>query len=68
MTFFATLWSLWKERNDITFNNKNSKPEEIEEKIKTRIALWIKNKIYIPGVDVEDIKGNLDGVRRLDIG
>ncbi|KAI8542071.1 hypothetical protein RHMOL_Rhmol08G0110300 [Rhododendron molle] len=65
--FYATLWSIWIARNDIIFNNKDVDRNQVEELIKTRTALWIKAKFDIKVYTVEDIKRNLDGVRRLKI-
>ncbi|XP_058215516.1 uncharacterized protein LOC131326672 [Rhododendron vialii] len=65
--FYATLWSIWIARNDAIFNNKIVDCNHLEELIKSRAAMWIKAKFDIKVYTVEDIKSNLDGVRRLVI-
>ncbi|KAI8563077.1 hypothetical protein RHMOL_Rhmol03G0085300 [Rhododendron molle] len=65
--FYATLWSIWLVRNDVIFKNIVVDRNQMEELIKTRAALWIKAKFDLKGYTVEDIKRNLDSVRRLII-
>lgn len=47
--FYATIWSIWIERNHIIFRNKVCEEGALVESIKTKAALWIK-----AGYDLKD--------------
>lgn len=40
----ATLWSIWKMRNEFIFQNKGLNWEELADLIKLRVAFWVKSK------------------------
>jgi hypothetical protein len=42
--WFATIWVLWKERNDRIFHNTVSSPITLIEKVKLHSFLWLKSK------------------------
>jgi len=42
--WFASVWILWKERNDCVFNNTVSTPFTLIEKVKMTYFLWLKSK------------------------
>lgn len=65
--FYAVIWSIWKARNDLIFNNKASTWEEITELVKIRVALWIKGLNDLRIYSVNDFLGNLDAIRRIKI-
>ena len=41
-SFMVIVWSIWKERNERTFNKKSSSLTEIQDLILLRLAWWIK--------------------------
>ncbi|KAI8558470.1 hypothetical protein RHMOL_Rhmol04G0096400 [Rhododendron molle] len=55
-TFFATMWSLWLARNDYVSNNASSGAGVVGERIKARVAMWIKAKFNIKVYTVEVFK------------
>jgi len=42
--WFASVWVIWKERNNRTFNNVTLHPSVLLEKVKLNSFLWIKSK------------------------
>ncbi|KAI8542225.1 hypothetical protein RHMOL_Rhmol08G0121700 [Rhododendron molle] len=53
-TFFSTLWSLWLVQNEFVFNNAIVTVGEVVEKVKSRVAKWVKAKFNIKVYTVED--------------
>jgi hypothetical protein len=44
--WFATVWAIWKERNNRAFQNTVSDPSVLAEKVKLTSFLWLKsNKV-----------------------
>jgi len=41
--WFATVWAIWKERNNRVFQNKVSVPSVVVEKVKLISFLWLKS-------------------------
>ncbi|KAJ0455099.1 hypothetical protein HanIR_Chr15g0747381 [Helianthus annuus] len=37
-------WCIWKERNDVFFNQKRCSPQDIIGEIKSRGFAWVKNR------------------------
>ncbi|KAI8533176.1 hypothetical protein RHMOL_Rhmol11G0276700 [Rhododendron molle] len=64
-TFFATLWSLWLVRNEFVFNNATVTVGEVVEKVKSRVAMWVKYDIKV--CTVEEFKIVLDRNRLLKV-
>lgn len=57
--FYSVIWSLWKARNDLNFNNAVTEWElTTTDLAKIRVALWIKGLNNITDYSVEDFKGN----------
>jgi hypothetical protein len=42
--WFASVWVIWKERNNRVFNNASSSPSVLLEKVKLNSFLWLKSK------------------------
>jgi hypothetical protein len=42
--WFASVWVVWKERNNCAFNNAVSNPSTLLEKVKLHSFLWLKSK------------------------
>ena len=42
--WFASVWVIWKERNNRVFNNVVSTPAVLLEKVKLNSFLWLKSK------------------------
>jgi hypothetical protein len=42
--WFATVWVIWKERNNHVFQNTISDPSMLVEKVKLNSFLWLKSK------------------------
>ena len=42
--WFASVWVIWKERNNRIFNNVTLHPSVLLEKVKLNSFLWIKSK------------------------
>ncbi|XP_058192206.1 uncharacterized protein LOC131309615 [Rhododendron vialii] len=55
-SFFATLWSLWLVRNEHVFNNTMVTAEVVVDKVKTRVAMWVKAKFDIKMYTMEEFK------------
>ncbi|KAG5562957.1 hypothetical protein RHGRI_005633 [Rhododendron griersonianum] len=51
---FAVLWSLWRMRNEHTFQNKVLNWNEVVELIKLRIAFWVKSKWFESDYSITD--------------
>jgi exo-beta-1,3-glucanase (GH17 family) len=66
-SFFATLWSLWLVRNEYVFNNATLAVGVVVEKVKARVAMWVKAKFDVKVYSVEEFKVFLDGIRRLKL-
>ena len=41
--WFATIWAIWKERNNRVFRNMVSTPYSLLEKVKVNSFLWLKS-------------------------
>ncbi|KAJ0929050.1 hypothetical protein HanRHA438_Chr04g0200691 [Helianthus annuus] len=50
----TALWVLWKNRNDVTFNNKQANVARIKEEIRTYGFLWVKNRAKCNDLSWED--------------
>ncbi|KAI8558471.1 hypothetical protein RHMOL_Rhmol04G0096400 [Rhododendron molle] len=50
------MWSLWLARNDYVSNNASSGAGVVGERIKARVAMWIKAKFNIKVYTVEVFK------------
>ncbi|KAL4580730.1 hypothetical protein LXL04_016932 [Taraxacum kok-saghyz] len=44
----SAIWSIWKARNEITFNNKTTSPSVVAEEIKHNSFFWVKNRGKMP--------------------
>jgi len=44
LIWFATVWEIWKERNNMLFNDKECSTSQIVDKIKLLIFMWLKAK------------------------
>ncbi|XP_028085475.1 uncharacterized protein LOC114286504 [Camellia sinensis] len=64
----AVFWSLWKQRNEITFGDSHVDFKKLCELIKTRIALWF--RAYSPSFcySVNDLVFNLQSVNLILAG
>lgn len=66
--FYSVIWSLWKARNDLNFNNAVTEWElTTTDLAKIRVALWIKGLNNITDYSVEDFKGNHEAIRRMTV-
>ncbi|KAI8564690.1 hypothetical protein RHMOL_Rhmol03G0201200 [Rhododendron molle] len=54
-------------RNDYIFNRATTQASEVAELVKSRVVMWIKAKFDIKIYTVEDFKGYLDGIRKVEI-
>lgn len=54
-------------RNSLVFNGVVPRVEDIGDLIKTRVAMWIKVKFELKVYIVDDFKGFLDGIRKIEI-
>lgn len=67
ISFYAVLWLLWLERNQIVFRNKVVEIGELVDRIKTTIAIWTKAAYKLNEYSVEDFKRCLSGIRKLKL-
>lgn len=44
--WFASVWEIWKERNNRLFNGKDCSIMQVVEKIKSHTFMWLKNKFH----------------------
>lgn len=58
----ATLWSIWKLRNEHIFQDKDICWEELVDLIKIRVAFWVKSKGNHDGYSVNDFIFNLKSI------
>lgn len=58
----ATLWSIWKLRNEHIFQGKSLNWEELVELIKIRVALWIRPKWEHKEYSINDFIFNLSSI------
>lgn len=65
--FYAIIWSIWIERNDILFRNKAFDERVLVETIKTKIAIWLKACYNLKEYSMEDIKRCIQGVWKLKV-
>jgi hypothetical protein len=42
--WFATVWEIWKERNNRVFNDKKCSIQQVVDKIKSTTFMWLKGK------------------------
>lgn len=67
MLFFAALWTIWLERNNIVFNDKEFSRGDLLPLIICRVSTWIKAK----GLDIPysftDMLRSSEGLKRLSI-
>ena len=61
-TFFAVSWSLWKLRNGIIFQQKQTDQAMLCNSIKWRVALWSKGWKEALPYSVEEIVHNLASI------
>ncbi|KAJ0599753.1 hypothetical protein HanIR_Chr03g0108551 [Helianthus annuus] len=47
----TTMWALWNERNNRSFEGKSRRPIEVVEIIKTTSYFWIRNRSKIKNID-----------------
>ncbi|AES97573.1 hypothetical protein MTR_5g056220 [Medicago truncatula] len=45
--WFASVWVVWKERNNRAFNNAASSPSTLLENVKLNSFLWLKSKLPV---------------------
>jgi len=43
--WFATVWEIWKERNNRVFNEKQCSIQQVVDKIKSLTYMWLKGKL-----------------------
>jgi len=43
--WYATVWEIWKERNNRVFNDKHCSIPQVVDKIKSLTFLWLKGKL-----------------------
>lgn len=63
--FFAVMWSLWLERNLITFQGCALDTDKLVDKIQTRVSFWTKANFDLKTYSVEDFKRCLSGIRKI---
>ncbi|CAM8929340.1 unnamed protein product [Rhodiola kirilowii] len=60
---YATLWSIWEERNRRCFHNQRRSVEEVGDLVKARVAWWAKFRNTKCPYSVETIKRCIEEVR-----
>ena len=63
--FYATIWSIWKARNNLIFSATPAVKREIFDLIKFRVAFWVKVRCNLKDYSITDIYRNLQGIRKL---
>lgn len=59
----AMLWSVWRLRNDCIFNGCQYILDELCERVKVRVGMWVKSNLNGVPYSVHDIVENLNQVR-----
>lgn len=65
--FYAVVWSIWLERNQIIFRNKAYEEGLLVEIIKTKVAVWLKACYDLKEYSVEDTKRSIQSIRKLKV-
>lgn len=59
----VVVWSIWKHRNECKFTNAQPNFGELQELIKVRVALWIRNKVAGICYSVQDFVSHIQQIR-----
>ena len=58
LSFFAKIWTIWKERNLRCFEGKSSAVDKLPDKVKHLVATWVSPLPTFKGISVNTIMHN----------
>ena len=58
VSFLATIWSIWKERNFVCYEGGSTDVNILVEKVKYLVALWVSSNPLFKGISVNSIIHN----------